>query len=143
MEDQKTNVKTIDDYKKDYVDYTSRASVINRSLALGGIAVIWIFRTTTKEGMSIPSELITPLIWLVIALGLDLLQYIIGGLIWWVFYKVKEKQIEKQLINAEDDLKAHPILPNIIHLFYWCKLVSTIIAYCLLLTFLYSEFIKH
>jgi hypothetical protein len=85
MADQEINKKTIDDYKKDYEYYTSKASEIGRSLALGGIAVIWIFKTTSTDGsLTIPSLLIAPLIWLVISLSLDLLQYVIGGLIWFI-----------------------------------------------------------
>ena len=49
MADQETNVKTIDNYKSDYEFYTGKASEINRSLALGGIAIIWIFKSTSND----------------------------------------------------------------------------------------------
>jgi hypothetical protein len=142
MADQETNKKTIDHYKKDYEYFTGKASEINRSLALGGIAIIWIFKTTSGNVTSIPDVLILPLIWLVGALGLDLFQYIIGGIIWWIYYKFKEYQIKKDIISADDDIKAHYILPGIIHLIYWSKLTSTIIAYYFLLAFLYTKFIE-
>lgn len=142
MVDQETNKKTIDDYKKDYEYFTGKASEINRSLALGGIAIIWIFKTTSGSVTSIPDILILPLIWLVVALGLDLLQYIVGGIIWWIYYKFKEYQIKKEIISADDDIKAHYILPGIIHLIYWSKLTSTIIAYYFLFAFLYAKFIE-
>ena len=142
MADQEINKKTIDHYKKDYEYYTGKASEIGRSLALGGIAVVWIFKTTTTDGnLTIPSILIAPLIWLVISLSFDLLQYIIGGLIWLIYYRYKEYQIKKGQIQANEDLKAPRILPLIIHIIYWSKLVSIVVAYCLLLSFLYSEFI--
>jgi hypothetical protein len=142
MADQEINKKTIDDYKKDYEYYTSKASEIGRSLALGGIAVIWIFKTTSTDGsLTIPSLLIAPLIWLVISLSLDLLQYVIGGLIWFIYYRYKEYQIKNNQIQATEDLKAPKILPLIIHIIYWSKLISIIVSYCLLLSFLYSEFI--
>lgn len=142
MEDQEVNKKTIDHYKKDYEYYTSKASEIGRSLALGGIAVIWIFKTTSIDGdLSIPSLLIAPLIWLVISLSLDLMQYFIGGLIWLIYYRFKEYQIKNNQIQANDDIKAPEILPLIIHIIYWSKLFSIIIAYCLLLSFLHSKFI--
>jgi hypothetical protein len=142
MADQEINKKTIDDYKKDYEYYTGKASEIGRSLALGGIAVIWIFKTTSTDGsLTIPSLLIAPLIWLVISLSLDLLQYVIGGLIWLIYYRYKEYQIKNNQIQATEDLKAPKILPLIIHIIYWSKLISIIVSYCLLLSFLYSEFI--
>lgn len=142
MADQKTNKKTIDDYKKDYEYFTGKASEINRSLALGGIAIIWIFKSTSSGDTSIPSPLIPPLIWLVIALGFDLLQYIVGGLIWFIYYRYKEYQINHNIISSDKDIKAPNILPLIIHIIYWSKLVSTIVAYYLLLTFLYAKFIE-
>ncbi|AMC10222.1 hypothetical protein Lupro_02680 [Lutibacter profundi] len=142
MADQETNKKTIDDYKKDYEYFTGKASEINRSLALGGIAIIWIFKTTSNNVTSIPDILILPLIWLVVALGLDLLQYIVGGIIWWIYYKFKESEVKKGKILADADIKAPSILPGIIHLIYWSKLTSTIIAYYFLFAFLYSKFIE-
>lgn len=141
MADQETNKKTIDDYKNDYEYYTGKASEINRSLALGGIAVIWIFRTTISGEPVIPQVLLTPLIWLVVALGLDLLQYVAGGLIWLIYYRYKESQIDREVISADSDIKAPKILPFIIHVFYWTKLISTGIAYYLLIIFLISKFI--
>jgi len=139
---QEINKKTIDDYKKDYEYYTGKASEIGRSLALGGIAVIWIFKTTSSDGsLKLPSLLLAPLIWLVITLVLDLMQYIVGGLIWLIYYRYKEFQIKKDKIQANDNIEAPNVLPIIIHLIYWSKLISIIVAYCLLLSFLYSEFI--
>lgn len=134
-------MKTIDKYKEDYYYYTGKASEINRSLALGGIAVIWIFKTTVIGNPIIPVPLITPLIWLVVALGLDLMQYIIGGLIWYAFYKYQESRVKAAIITPDSDIKAPGILPGIIHVFYWTKLISTLIAYCYLLSFLYSKII--
>lgn len=142
MADQETNIKTIDDYKKDYEYYTGKASEINRSLALGGIAVIWIFRSTLSGEPAIPPVLLVPLIWLVVALGLDLLQYVVGGLIWLIYYRYKESQIDRNVIPAKSDIKAPRILPFIIHVFYWAKLASTGIAYFFLFAFLISKFIK-
>lgn len=142
MADQETNKKTVDDYKKDYEYFTGKASEISRSLAFAGIALIWIFKTTSEDGsFEIPSLLIAPLIWLGSTLILDLFQYISGGLIWLIYYRLKERQINKKKIAADDDIKAPRILPLIIHLFYWSKLVAIVVAYILLLRFLYCQFI--
>ena len=142
MADQEVNKKTIDDYKADYEHYTGKASEISRGLAFAGIALIWIFKTTSEDGnIDIPNLLVAPLIWLVITLALDLLQYIGGGLIWLIYYRFKERQINKGVISADDDIKAPKILPFIIHFFYWSKLISIVIAYILLLRFLYDAFI--
>ncbi|MDX2361566.1 MAG: hypothetical protein QNK23_12220 [Crocinitomicaceae bacterium] len=141
MGDQEVNKKTIDDYRKDYEYFTGKASEINRSLVLGGIGVIWIFKVTTEQGASIPYGLVLPLTWLLTALFFDLMQYIIGGLIWWIFYRFKEWQIKKEKIAADEDIKAPWILPGIIHLLYWSKIFSSVIAYYLLFFFLYDKFV--
>jgi hypothetical protein len=142
MADQEPNKKTIDDYKKDYEFFTGKASEISRSLAFAGIAIIWIFKNTNEtKSIILPDELTLPLTLLVLALTFDLLQYIIGGLIWFCYYKFKENQIEKGKISSDSDIKAPAILPNIIHGFYWLKLFTIIIAYVFLFSFLYRELI--
>ena len=60
--------KTYEDYKKEYETYSSKASEINRTLALGGIGIIWIFKNTTDKLPIIPENLILPLFWLILSL---------------------------------------------------------------------------
>ncbi|MBC7000388.1 hypothetical protein [Cytophaga sp. FL35] len=136
---QEVNKKTIDDYKDDYLYYTGKTSELNRNLAFAGVAIIWIFKTTSESGFVIPKELISPLIWLVISLSLDLFQYLCGGLIWLIFYRYYENMINNKKRKPNKDLKAHPILPGVLHFFYWSKIVANLIAYYLLLSFLFKE----
>lgn len=136
MADHVTNKKTIDTYKGYYEYFTGKASDLNRSLAIAGIAIIWIYKTTDKGVITIPDGLIWPLMLLVISLSLDLLQYVIGGLIWFIFYRVKEYQLSNNIISENDDIKAHWILSGIIHFLYWAKLVSMLISYYYLFDYL-------
>tara|TARA_R110000765_G_scaffold171343_1_gene276232 strand:- start:725 stop:1153 length:429 start_codon:yes stop_codon:yes gene_type:complete len=142
MGGQGANKKYIDDYKKDYEYFTGKASDINRNLALAGVAIIWIFKTTSETGIAIPNQLISPLVWLIVSLGLDLLQYIAGGLIWLIFYRYQEQRIDKKKIKAKKNIKAPPILPGILHFIYWSKLTANIIAYFLLFKFLLQILMK-
>lgn len=143
MADQEVNKKTVANYKKDYEYFTGKASDIIRNLAFAGIAIIWIFKTTSTDGsLKIPIILIIPLIWLVITLALDLCQYIVGGLIWFIYYRFIESEIKKGKISENDDIKAPGILPAIIHLFYFSKLASIVVAYIFLFLFLYEQFVK-
>jgi hypothetical protein len=50
-------------------DFTRKASEINRSLALAGIAVIWVFKTGDGAAQAVPGELIPPALALVTALA--------------------------------------------------------------------------
>ena len=122
--------KSLEEWKKDYQDFTEKASEINRSLALGGIGVIWIFKNTSEDLHLIPSEFVKPLLFLVLSLGLDLGQYIIGGLIWLAFFKYHEHWTGKK-----DDIRANQWLPIPIHIIYLSKLSCTVSAYVLLIDF--------
>ncbi len=136
MEAPETAIKTINDYKTDYEYFTGKASEINRNIALGGIAIIWIFRTSDTNKLMIPEALIPPLICLVMALAIDLLQYISGGLIWFIFFKYKESQLNKGTLKCNENIKAPAILPLFLHILYWLKILCTGVAYYLLIDYL-------
>lgn len=59
--------------------YTSQASGISRTLCLSGLAVIWIFRTPTLNGSTLAPWLIWSAALIVVALLVDLMQYVVGA----------------------------------------------------------------
>ena len=132
-------MKKLEQYKDEYQFFTGKTSDIIRGLAFAGIAVIWIFKYTDSGQIKIPDLLITPLILLVFGLILDLFQYIAGGIIWFAFFRFKECQIQKGSISEKESIDAPNILPLIIHLFYFSKIIVIIIAYILLIKFLYCK----
>jgi hypothetical protein len=131
MVDQEANKKQVFNNKKaDYEFYTGKTSEINRTFALAGIAIIWIFKTTDSKGQyNIPIELLAPLKWFIFALLLDLFHYFVGGLIWWRYFKYYEKK------KVSANKKANPIYPNILHTFYFSKVACCIYAYYNLLLY--------
>lgn len=139
MADQEEVKDILPALQERYEFYTGKASDINRSLALAGIAVIWIFKSTSDGVTSIPDELITPLIFLIISLATDLLQYIAGGLIWWIYYMYKERQKKKKNIVLEKEINAPRIFPGILWAFFIVKIGATVVAYIFLLSFLYEN----
>jgi hypothetical protein len=84
----------LEDTRKAYQEYSKAASDVTRELAFAGIAVIWIFRiTNAASGVpGIPATLHLPLVLFVVALGLDLLHYATGTVIWGTFGRFKERQ---------------------------------------------------
>ena len=72
--------------------YTKQAGDISRQLGLAGIGVIWVFRVTSGQPPlpgeigAIPHIFRCPLLLIVISLGLDALQYIIGSIVWAIPY---------------------------------------------------------
>lgn len=122
----------LSDYRSTYYEYTGTASSVSRQAAFAGIALIWVFNNKTGSNISLPIELLWPTLFLVIGLGLDLLQYLISSAIWGLFHRLKEK---KHGPTLDPELTA-PVYFNWPGLFcFWGKLVSILVGYALLFNF--------
>lgn len=133
--------KPLDDYLEDYAYYTGKASDINRSLALAGVAIIWLFRNTGDGQPLFPLSLLHPLFFLVVSLGLDLMQYFFGSASWGIFYEYNFWRRKKKKISEEKaaDLEAPNALSVPITLLFFAKIVCMTIAYIELFLFLKSK----
>jgi hypothetical protein len=129
MSEPQKNVLTISQGYQAVYDFTGKASEINRSLALAGIAVIWVFKTGDGSSQKVPGELVPPAFALVVALGLDLLQYVVAATVWYFFTRSKETG-GVETFSAPSGIN----LPATI--FFMLKIVATIVAYVYLLVFL-------
>lgn len=85
-----------------YYDHTRRASDINRQLAFAGIALIWLFRIETEQGQKIPGILTFSLLMFVYAVTLDLLHYLLAGILWGTFSRYQEKRV----VDGEEEFLA-------------------------------------
>lgn len=141
MADREEHNDILKTLQERYEYHTGKASDINRSLALAGIAVIWIFKSTTNGITSVPNLLITPLVYLVTTLGIDLIQYITGGLIWWIYFLHKEQQ-KKKGVDIGKNVDAPIIFPIILWTLFVLKIGATLIGYTYLLHFLYNTLFK-
>jgi hypothetical protein len=130
--------KSLDEWRQEYFGATTKASDICRNLALAGIAIIWIFKNTETSVPIIPKELVTALFLLVTCLTLDLSQYFIKGIIWYNFFSKKEEEVEAGTA-IENDIKANPNLPRIIHVIYYVKFFPLVWAYFAIGSFLLSK----
>ena len=82
------------DYKNEYHFCSNRVSESVKQYAFVGIAIIWIFKTTTNPGELpiIPQQFYLAAIVFCITLILDLLQYISGTLIWRHLFRSNERE---------------------------------------------------
>jgi len=139
---------------KTYKDDTTKVSEISRSLALAGIAVIWIFNKTVKDSHSIPDSLILPAILFIFALLCDLFQYLYSGFAYYWLYHHGKTETNNQandpnktddIINDGKNIKIKkPKFINIPKwLFYDLKVVSLFIGYFFLLGYLRWLFIHN
>lgn len=127
----------LEDYKKDYQEFSGLASNRVRSLAFGGIAVTWIFRTGSGNSTRIPSELLFPLLLFVISLGMDFLHYLIASAIWGLFHRWKERQN----LPPEIEIRA-PVYFNWFALFmFWGKAASVVLGYICLIRYIFGAWI--
>jgi hypothetical protein len=121
----------LSDYKDTYDNFSSKASDVARSLSFAGIAVIWIFKIEDGDHIKIPVNLFCPLLFFALGLTFDLLHYSIGALIWGIFHRCKEKQVQDVKKNPDTDAPAWINYPTLT--FFWGKIFSVIFGYYFLL----------
>jgi hypothetical protein len=131
----------LSEFKKISDTYTSKSSDICRQLALGGIAIIWLFKINSNGTIALERFLLYPLISLSISLISDLLQYVLGGYIWKRFFITEEKKAialnKEDSINPLDpEIKASKRLNKPIYYLYWIKIGVMIISYILIIIYM-------
>jgi len=117
------------DIQEDYYFFTGKVSDLTRQLALAGIAVIWIFRNPDLQTNLIPDKLISPLVFLGLALSFDLLQYVYQSAAWALFYGY-HRRIKHKKDDTEIDENAK--LNIVSWIFFGLKVGFTIVAYLLI-----------
>src|SRR5947207_208420 len=95
----------LSDYKEEYYEFSKLASENARKAAFAGIAIVWIFRVTSGATPQIPRGFLGPVICFVVAIGVDLLHYILGSVIWGRFHAYHEGKLTDV---QEDPEMSHP-----------------------------------
>lgn len=125
----------LSEYRKIANDYTGRASEITRQLSLGGIGIIWLFKSS-ESGPLLDRFLIFPLIFLSLALLMDLIQYVIGGWTWITFFREHEKSAEP---GSDPNIQAPPSKSRPLYIFYYLKIIFMLLAYFFLVGYLIDK----
>jgi hypothetical protein len=122
----------LSDYRNAYYTHSGNASSVARQAAFAGIALIWIFNSKTGNEVVLPEQLLWPALFLMVGLGLDLLQYIAASAIWGIFHRVKEKELGA---IPDPDVTAPPYLNWPALLLFWGKLAAITAGYGSLLVY--------
>lgn len=122
------------DYKKEYQWYSGKASDIVRQLSFAGIAIIWIFKAQSQNLPTIPDALLLPLVLFCVSLASDLLQYLFGYLIWFLFFRFQEING----VNENEEIEHSSFWPLPLHFFMLIKVLAVIVAYYNLIVFIYN-----
>ena len=125
----------LSEFKQDSYYFSGKASDISRHLAFAGIAIIWIFRAVNEDVPRIPAQLVFPTILFAVALAFDLLQYIVGTIIWSVFHRYHELKVED---GDDPEITAPPILNYPAWILFGVKIVLVFWSYIILIKFLIS-----
>jgi ABC-type Fe3+-siderophore transport system permease subunit len=118
---------------EEYQEASGKVSELNRNLALGGLAIIWIFKNPEKNPKILNENLVWALIFLVASLSFDLVHYIWRTIIIHEVYKkaIKEKKEKEEYPNY---------LKNSSWFFFWSKIAAMIIAYIFIFIYLRDKF---
>jgi hypothetical protein len=116
-------------YRETYYEFSGKASDVARQLAFAGIALVWIFRIDSRPAPSLPREL-----------ALDLLQYALAALIWGTFHRYHEKRLKDK--RKDPELTAPPYFNWPAQICFLIKLVSVVIAYILIINYIWHVLIS-
>jgi hypothetical protein len=129
----------LSDARQAYYESTAKLSDISRQLNLAGVAVIWIFKSTTAGGIPFSPFLLWSLAFHVLGLALDILQYAYASAAWGIFHRRREKSG----ITQQDQFGAPAKInvPTIV--FFWGKAVATVTTYTLSLCYISTQLVRN
>lgn len=128
----------LSEFKTDYYEFSGLASSSSRQLAMAGIALLWLFKSGGGTNTyTLPIELFLPAALLVASLGSDLIQYILGTVIWGAFHRHHENRRKSE--DDDPSIEAPPCYSYPITVFFYLKIIFVLVAYFLVLTFALSE----
>lgn len=113
-----------------YQDFSARTSENVRTLSLGALAIVWVFRP--ESVFALPRVLIFAGIAAVLALTADFLHSLSGAIIWSKFHRTKELSG----IGMDVDFKAPLELNWPTLFFFYLKAVLVVVTYAFVLTHL-------
>lgn len=121
-----------------YYDYSGKASDIARQLCFAGIALIWIFKRDQGAPLDVPKLLLIPAGLFVLALALDILQYILASVIWSFYARCLEGRGTPE--DQDIDVPMWFNWPTLIC--FWFKIVFVLLAYFIILQYISSLLTK-
>ena len=113
--------------------YTRGASDRCNALSLSALAVVWIFRVPAADGSTLPPLLMWVTGLVVVALLLDLLQYVVGA--WRTGRIARQREVElKKAGKPLDTPVAYPVThPRPMNVIFWTKIAFVAGAWVLLI----------
>lgn len=124
----------LSDYKRDYYEFSGKASDAARTAAFAGIALIWVFKVDVESGPRLPSKLMLPAALFALALAFDLLQYAVATCIWGLFHRWHESKLPDP--NDDPDMSHPSFLEWPILCLFILKMICVVLGYVLVTTYI-------
>lgn len=133
--------KPLKEYLSQFYEVTAKASEINRSLALGGIGIIWLFKNVENSSHLLPEPLITPLHFIILSLVFDLFQYVLSGIFLKIFHFTNENKLSNNTITEADaeKLEYKDEFEYIVWIFYIVKIIFMLFGYYYIYQFVINK----
>ena len=127
----------LEDARSAYETLSGKTSDIVRQMSLAGVGLIWFFKSVAGTSLSLDSQLLKAAFFIFLSLLFDLLQYVLGTTIWFLYFRHKEKTGTK----TDDEFKAPPQLNWPLWSLFYLKSAAMLIAYTgYIIPFLASKF---
>ena len=75
-----------------YDAYNKSVNEISRQVSYAGIALIWVFKISSPDGIRIPKQLFVAAFLLGLCIVFDFLQYVFGSITYQIYGSYKEKK---------------------------------------------------
>jgi hypothetical protein len=126
------------DARSAYETLSGKVSDIVRQLALAGVGLIWLFRIGAEKNPELDQNLLRAALFIFLALLLDFLQYLVGTITWFWYFRSKEKQG----VALDDEFLAPENLNWPTWALFYLKSISMLVAYLVyIIPFLVRKFI--
>lgn len=121
-----------------YERSSARLGEINRQLCFAGFAVVWIFNRSSS-GLSVPWELYLPLALWCISLSLDVLQYLVKTVVWWLVYVANKGKAKANGGEDKVQINESEWLNLLTWLLFFAKIVCMAAGYVVTIIFIFEK----
>lgn len=126
------NLKEI---REAYESLSETLSSVVRQINFAGIAIVWIFVDNDKK--TIDQLLLNSCLFVVVSILIDVLQYLVSTIIWYIVYAWNHKKGEKDELCEVRDSEWINFIPWVC---LYAKCLLTCIGYIYILRFFIAQF---
>ena len=126
----------VQDCRNAYEFNSGKASDVSRNLGFAGLALVWAFRVSSGESVTIPLDLRCAGVFLVVGLAMDFFQYVVATIVWGVYHRLKEKELG----SSSKDFGAPGWINYPANAFFYLKLTAISVAYVLVVRSMFGSF---